>query len=161
METQRCRLAALQESDFEFIKKLYANEDVRRFLGGIVVEERILREKFFEQFLRCGTDSLYWIIKSKQDGEYIGVVSLGKHHDGINTEVSYQLLPEWWGEGYAYEAVDTIINYAFQELGLLKVIAETQTANKSSCRLLERVGMKIERTIQRFGAEQGIYGIEK
>ena len=39
------------------------------------------------------------------------------------------------------------------------MIAETQTANILSCKLLERVGMKLEQKIQRFGTEQTIYAI--
>lgn len=65
------------------------------------------------------------------------------------------------GYGYASEAISQILTYAFNELNLSKVIAETQTANLSSCRLLEKVGMKLEQTILRYGAEQAIYGIEK
>ncbi|WP_087919643.1 GNAT family N-acetyltransferase [Paenibacillus donghaensis] len=51
--------------------------------------------------------------------------------------------------------------YVFNDLNLTKVIAETQMANHSSCRLLEKVGMKLEQTVIRYGAEQAIYGIEK
>lgn len=54
-----------------------------------------------------------------------------------------------------------IINYALNELNLSRVVAETQTANTSSCRLLERVGMEIEKISIRFGAEQAIYSISK
>ena len=82
------------------------------------------------------------------------------HHDGVYLEISYQLLPNWWGAGYATEVVQVIINFALIELNLSKVIAETQTANTSSCKLLENLGMKLERTISRFGAEQAIYSIK-
>lgn len=34
-------------------------------------------------------------------------------------------------------------------------------ANHSSCKLLVKVGMTLEKTVQRYGAEQAIYGIEK
>ena len=63
------------------------------------------------------------------------------------------------GKGYATEVVKELIGYAFEELRLAKVIAETQTANILSCKLLERVGMELEQKIQRFGAEQAIYAI--
>ncbi|UNK21066.1 hypothetical protein MNQ98_14085 [Paenibacillus sp. N3/727] len=46
-------------------------------------------------------------------------------------------------------------------MGIVKLLAETQTANVSSCNLLERLGMKLERKVQRFGSEQGIFSIEK
>jgi len=40
-------------------------------------------------------------------------------------------------------------------------VAETQSANKASCKLLEKLGMNLKQIVQRFGAEQSIYCIEK
>ncbi|WP_413306207.1 GNAT family N-acetyltransferase [Bacillus sp. 1P10SD] len=91
---------------------------------------------------------------------FIGMVSLDPHHDGIYYEVSYQLLPNWWGVGYATEVVQVVINFALNELKQPKIIAETQIANIVSCRPLEKLGMKLEGTINRFGAEQAIYSIK-
>ncbi|MCE0554880.1 GNAT family N-acetyltransferase [Bacillus thuringiensis] len=31
----------------------------------------------------------------------MGFVFLDTYHDGINTEIGYQFLPEFWGQGYA------------------------------------------------------------
>lgn len=156
-ETNRCRLTKIQESDYEEVKKLYTDERVRQFLGGIV-EEKIYRIKFSDM---CGANnnSFYWTIRQKDDNQFIGLVSLDLHHDGISTEISYQLLPKWWGYGYATEIVQEVISYAFKELGLKKIVAETQSANKSSCKLLKRSGMVLEETIERFGAEQSIFSI--
>lgn len=46
-----------------------------------------------------------------------------------------------------------------KKLGLTKIVAETQSANKASCRLLKRIGMDLEETVERFGAEQSIFSI--
>lgn len=40
-----------------------------------------------------------------------------------------------------------------------KLVDETQTANKRSYRLLEKLGMQLERKVIRFGAEQAMYSI--
>jgi len=85
------------------------------------------------------------------------LVNLEEHHDGVDTEISYQLLPEFWVKGYATEAVQAIITYPLSELGLPRIIAETQIANIASCRLLKRVGVQQLKFIERFGAKQVIY----
>jgi ribosomal-protein-alanine N-acetyltransferase len=54
-----------------------------------------------------------------------------------------------------------IIPYALNDLSLTKIVAETQTANTASCRLLEKVVMKKEQILFRFGAEQAIYSLQK
>ncbi|NOU71295.1 GNAT family N-acetyltransferase [Paenibacillus sp. LMG 31458] len=76
------------------------------------------------------------------DNEFIGLVSLDKHVDG-GTEVSYEFLPTWWRSGYATEVLSQVINFSFNELELSRVIAETQTANAPSCRLLEQLNGKL------------------
>ncbi|MDP6749456.1 MAG: GNAT family N-acetyltransferase, partial [Candidatus Poribacteria bacterium] len=50
-------------------------------------------------------------IRSKEDDPFIGTITLDTHHNGIDTEVSYQILPEWWGLGYATETLRTVMAY--------------------------------------------------
>lgn len=156
-ETERCFMNTFQKSDYMDVKKLYVNQKVRKYLGGTRQDNSI--EQVLDDMLNSGTDSIYWVVREKHTEDFIGLVSLDPHHDGVYLEISYQLLPNWWGKGYASEAVQLLIHYALNELNLSKVIAETQTANTSSCKLLERLGMELERTISRFGAEQAIYSI--
>ncbi|KIV58534.1 hypothetical protein AM501_03675 [Aneurinibacillus migulanus] len=158
LETNRCLLTKLQQANYEDVKKLYVNEEVRKYLGGTLKEETI--KKSFFKMVQPTIDSLYWVAREKHSNEFIGLISLDTHHDGTSTEVSYQLLPQWWGAGYATELVKEIIDYAFNQLNLPEVIAETQTANNASRRLLERLGMELVQTVQRFGEEQAIYSIK-
>src|SRR5699024_11286264 len=58
------------------------------------------------------------------------------------------------------EVVGHIIDYSLSELALSKIVAETQTANTASCKLLEKLGMTLERIVYRFNAEQAIYSAE-
>lgn len=162
IETNRCRLFKLQDSDYNDLKKLYTNHQVRKYLGGATDDEFLLKNKF-EEVLENSSDASanYWVIRLIANNEFIGLVTLDNYHDGQNIEVSYQFLPEWWGSGYATEVLTTIIDYSFEELGLLRLVAETQTANKASCRLLERVGMSLESNLYRFNAKQSLYSIER
>lgn len=157
-ETKRCTVKAFQKSDRDDVKELYVNQMVRKFLGGVRQKDSI--EAVLDEMLYTNEDSFYWTVREKQTDDFIGLVSLNPHHDGLYLEVSYQFLPNWWGNGYATEVVQLIINYALNELKLPKIVAETQTANTSSCKLLERLGMELERTTNRFGAEQAIYSIK-
>lgn len=107
-----------------------------------------------------GVNHLKRHFRLKNTNDFIGLVSLDKHIDG-DTEVSYEFLPKWWGAGYTTEVMGEVLNFALNVLTLTKVIAGTQTANLRSCRLLEKLGMKLQITVQRHGAEQAIYSIEK
>lgn len=157
LETSRCSIINLQESDYKEVKELYSNVRVREFLGGTIGDEEF-GKRFLDMCIwRRG--SIYWVIRQRDTSEFIGLASLDLYHDGISTEVSYQLMPKWWGQGYGREILEYIIELAFRNIKLNKLIAETQAANKASRRLLERVGMTLEDTTYRFGKEQCIYSI--
>lgn len=156
-ETNRCKLLKIQETDYEDIKKLYTDERVRQFLGGII-EEDIYKIKFINMCKIEGKE-LYWVVRLKDDNKFLGLISLDLYHDGVSTEISYQILPKYWGCGYGTEIIQEVISIAFEEYNLTKIVAETQTANKQSCKLLKRIGMNLESTAERFGAGQSIFSI--
>ncbi|EKN42484.1 hypothetical protein N452_10960 [Clostridium botulinum A2 117] len=159
IKTNRCKMGKVQDSDYEKIKELYTDEKVRKFLGGIVSNEKF--NSSFNDMLTCDDNSFYWVVRLKDNNEVIGLASLDKHHDGLSTEVSYQFMPQYWGYGYAEEVVRRIIDYAFDELIIKKIVAETQSANKASYKLLKKVGMSLEQIVSRFGTEQYIFSISK
>ncbi|MEM7590305.1 MAG: GNAT family N-acetyltransferase [Cyanobacteria bacterium P01_A01_bin.83] len=159
IQTTRCKLTTLLSTDWDLVVKIYINAEVRRFLGG-VVDSQTIRLRF-QKMLKSNTERQHWVIRVEENSFItgIGIVSLGLHHNNIDTEISYQLLPEWWHKGYGTEAAQAVVNYALTVLGLSRVIAETQIDNIASCQLLERIGMHLEGTIERFGAKQGIFTI--
>jgi [ribosomal protein S5]-alanine N-acetyltransferase len=157
LESKRCLINPFQTSDYEDVKTLYVNPEVRKYLGGIPTEDSI--KGTFKEMVNPAYTSYYWGVREKNTNKFVGLVSLDRHHDGDDFEVSYQLLPEWWGAGYGTEMVKKVLQFAFNELNFSKVVAETQSKNTFSCKLLERLGMEVERTTIRFGEEQFIYSI--
>ena len=161
IKTSRCKLTTLIAADWDLFLRLYTSAEVRRFLGG-VLDEKTIRLRFL-QILKSARQTHHWVIRIEEDSSSggIGIVSLSPHHHNIDTEISYQLLPQNWGRGYATEAVQAVITYGLMTLNLPRVVAETQIANIPSCRLLEKIGMHLEQTVERFGAKQGIFVAER
>ncbi len=155
IETNRCKLYKLQEADYEDVKHLYLDDEVRKYLGGRV-EEGQYKSKF-QEMIESKSDEWHWVVRVNGSMDFVGLVSLDVHADGIGTEISYQLLPKWWRNGYGKEVLKRVIEFAFKELDLETLVAETQSANIPSCKLLESVGMNLENRVVRFGANQNIY----
>jgi ribosomal-protein-alanine N-acetyltransferase len=65
--------------------------------------------------------------------------------------------PTSWGRGRATEAVSASLNHGFRRLGFEQIVAITQMANRSSRRLLEKVGMHHITTLWRYNATQNVY----
>lgn len=150
LETDRTNLVTVEDGHVATLAQLWLNQDVRQYLGGIVeldvALQRIrsyLGQQTHRTVVRRGTD------------EILGVVMLTPL--GEDKEISYLFFPEYWGSGYAKEALSTLIQFAFESLGCKQIFAITQTANHRSVKLLESLGMRLSETFVEFSAEQSKY----
>lgn len=57
-------------------------------------------------------------------------------------EFGWRIGKEYWGKGYAFEAASAIRDYAFDALGLEKLVSFTVPANKRSIKLMEKLGFE-------------------
>lgn len=155
LRSARLLLRPVFARDIWPVCRLLRNADVRRYLGG-PVEWTSLYPRF-RQYRAGAPDTDIWMVVWVERRRAIGLVELGPHKDGRDYEVSYQFLPSAWGHGLAREAVAVVLKNALSSAGLSKVIAETQSANTASCRLLRSLGMVEQKRVERYGAEQIIF----
>jgi len=64
--------------------------------------------------------------------------------DKSEAEIGYELLPGSQGCGYMNEALGCILDYGFQNLGLIKIEAFTHVDNQKSTLLLEKNRFRLE-----------------
>lgn len=57
-------------------------------------------------------------------------------------EIGYSVLPEWQRRGYATEIVEALVQRAFSQPGVRRVIAHTTLANVASATVLLRCGFR-------------------
>ena len=60
---------------------------------------------------------------------------------GATCELSFALLPGYWGRGLMTEAVSTLLAFAFDKLQAGRVVADCLPDNVASGRVLQKVGM--------------------
>jgi [ribosomal protein S5]-alanine N-acetyltransferase len=149
LTSERCNLSPLSIEDYADIKRLYENERVREYLGGTVDE--VEYEKRFNEMIQSQNATLHWSIRLRETDEFIGLVFLDTYHDDHDTEIGYQFLPNYWGKGYATEIITQILKFGVETLGYSTIVAETQSQNKASCHVLQKVGMQYEGELERFG----------
>ena len=82
-------------------------------------------------------------------GAVVGSCGL-KHVDRLEgqAEVGYWIGVPFWGRGYATAAVRLAVSFAFDGLGLGRIVAEVLEANVASARVLEKAGFA---AVGRFG----------
>jgi RimJ/RimL family protein N-acetyltransferase len=79
-----------------------------------------------------------WVARSRADGRCLGRVEVTLREDG-RAWLAYEIGPEYWRQGFATEACGRVIEALFDS-GVGEVIAEVDTRNEASIRLLERLG---------------------
>ncbi|MEP3638201.1 MAG: GNAT family N-acetyltransferase [Paracoccaceae bacterium] len=155
VQTERLLLQPLRKRNLWFFCRLLGSKSVRFYLGGPVAwSQRFPR---FKRYLAAPDFVGVWVVSLAERNQPIGLVELGPHKDGKDYEISYQFRPTFWGKGFANEAVQAVISHALNETDLERIIAETQSANSASCRLLCKLGMVEVERVERFGAEQIIF----
>lgn len=76
----------------------------------------------------------------RDDPQPIGDIYIGPTSAWRAAEIGYSFVPRCWGKGYASEAVDAVLNYLFEERGILRASASFHPENVASAMLLERAG---------------------
>jgi len=78
------------------------------------------------------------------DDEILGDVGGGIKAGGGVIEIGYMFRPEFWGHGYASEAVAALVDHAIEHHSIHRIEALLSTLNTASMRVLESVGMTFE-----------------
>jgi ribosomal-protein-alanine N-acetyltransferase len=60
-------------------------------------------------------------------------------------EIFYALAPEYWGHGYITEAAQAVIEFAFTEIKLKRIVATALGDNTRSISVMRRLGMRVAR----------------
>ncbi len=84
-------------------------------------------------------------IMYKPSGKVVGMIGfMGIDNFSKKAEVGYWLGEKYWGQGIATEAMDAMVNFAFQKLKLIRLQAEVCIENRPSANLLKKFGFKKE-----------------
>ena len=91
-----------------------------------------------------------WMIERK-DGTHIGELCFkGISADGI-AEIGYGISEEYQNNGYATEAVKSVLEWAFSHPEVVAIEAETDPDNAASKRVLEKCGFALNGVIGEEG----------
>lgn len=84
-------------------------------------------------------------IEELNTGKFLGLLGfkLGSKKYN-NAEVYYKLNVNYWGKGYATEALNLVLDFGFYNLKLHRIVAGCAIENIGSIKVLEKVGMKRE-----------------
>ncbi len=90
-----------------------------------------------------------WAVESKADNNFIGYVGLHKPQEDLPfspcVEIGWRLSRHYWGKGYAIEAADATLKFAFDILQLNEVVSFTSVLNTKSLAVMKKLNMVDEK----------------
>lgn len=132
------------EDDLEFINRWRNRQEVRRWMPQSRPETPEDTREHYEEFVK-GSDDSGASLLACVDGEPVGMVSLFLvQPDSRHAFVGAWLEPDAQGAGYGTEAASLLVEYAFDQRNLRKLIAGARADNEPSRTVLERVGFQQE-----------------
>ena len=159
LATDRLILRWLTLDDAPFILVLLNDPSWLRFIGDKGV--RTLDDA--RDYLRQGPIAMYeragfglYLTELKAGGIPIGLCGLIKRESLEDVDIGFAFLPEFQGQGYAHESAAAVLTHGQRNFAMQRIVAITSPDNGRSAGLLEKLGMKLEKTVKLDGRDDEV-----
>lgn len=162
IETKRVYLRMFTIKDLDALALICNNPQVMKYIG--VNCKPVPREEVEEALtsILAHWDKHgfgRWAVIDKESNKLIGYAGL-RAHEGT-AELVYLLDEPFWNKGIATEMSQAIIKTGFEINNFPRIIAMTRPENVASIRVMEKIGMKLEKGDVIYGISAIIYAILK
>ena len=148
LETPRLILRRFVLNDLEAIyENCWRHESVTQWTSYAPMEclsdVQNKAEMFTEKWLNYDEPTRYsWAIVERETGRVIGrMFGMDPDDDVRQVDLAFELGPDWWGRGLMTEAVQAVLRFFFEEMGLNRVFAYHAPENPASGRVMQKCGM--------------------
>lgn len=142
IEGDRISLHPIEEADLEFVTEGVNHPRVRPFVGQWFPTPLAREHRYYEE-MNERLDAVQVLITAEDDR--VGVVEFDPidHETGV-ADLAVWIHPDNRRSGYAREAIELMVDYAFSELRMHKVTANAYAANEASREMLDAIGFAEE-----------------
>ncbi|MBL4708380.1 MAG: GNAT family N-acetyltransferase [Flavobacteriales bacterium] len=137
--TKRITLKELESEDSLFILELLNTDGWLKFIGDRNIQNEEDALNYIEK-IKSNSAVTYWVVQLNENGNKLGIITLIKREDFDFYDLGFAFLPQFENNGYAYEASDAVMNFIIELTDLRIILASTMPENKSSIKLIEKLG---------------------
>ncbi len=161
IETERLTLRPFRVEDAEAMFRNWASDpEVTKFLSWPTHTNVQVTETVLKDWVGHYDEENYysWAIELKELGQPIGGISVvDSSEESEWVEIGYCIGRNWWRKGYVTEALNALITFFFEEVGMGRVQAKHDPRNPNSGAVMAKCGMTREGTLRKAGLNnQGI-----
>ena len=143
LETPRLILRPPVAADLEGFVALLADPESARFIGGVQPRTMAWRALCVMAGAWALQGAAMFSVLEKATGAWVGRVGPWHPEGWPGTEIGWGLRREYWGRGYATEASEATIDWAFEHLGWTDVIHCIVPENTPSKQVALRLGSSL------------------
>ena len=143
LKSARLGFRCWTEEDLPLALALWGDPEVGRFIGGPFTARKV-EERLAEHIAMMKSHNMqYWPVFLLTGGEFAGCAGLRPYQlEKQIHELGVHLLPAYWGRGFAKEASQAVIEFAFGVLGAKGLYAGHHPNNAASRALLPKLGFR-------------------
>jgi RimJ/RimL family protein N-acetyltransferase len=162
-ESERLLYRRITPDDLPWLIEMRTAPAVSRYLGGSRMQNAEKLTERIKFYIDCYDKFGFGlaVMSLKETGEAIGTSGLQPLEDTGEVEVGYNMSEEHWGKGYGTECCMAWLRFGFEQAGLDRIVAVAFPENKASWRIMEKCGMRYEKTEEHYGNECVFYAIGK
>ncbi len=142
LETNRLLLRPPEVRDLPAMVALADDYDVAKNLARLphpyTIKDGVAYLTRMAEQHAAGSD-FHFAITLRSNGAYMGGIGLHLREGGL-FELGYWLGRPFWGRGYATEAANRLVEFAFSQLRAERITAGYFHDNPASCHVLEKIG---------------------
>ena len=144
-ESERLGFRNWKESDLSEMAKVNADPEVMKFFPKTQTKDETLA--FIMRMQNQFTDNgyCYFAVELLSDATFIGFIGLAYQTYEADftpcTDIGWRLDKKHWGKGYATEGAKRCLEYAFNELELVSIVAVASKTNIASESVMTKIGM--------------------
>ena len=146
--TERLVIRAMAADDAPGLAERRSHPDVAEFQTWDTPVSLDDAQKLVESVMAmAGPENDEWWMASvcdRRTAAAVGDLAVNLTWEGKTAEVGYNFDPDHWGKGLAVEALDALVDYLFDGVGVTRVFGMLHPGNIASAQLLERTGFLFE-----------------
>ncbi len=144
IETDRLLVRRFDKNDAFALLHVFGDPEVMRFGDGAQTEEWIRSwiDWVLQDYEEKGHGPLAVVDKKSANAiGYCGLFDFPDINGRPEIELGYRLLRSAWGQGYATEAATAVRDYAFDVLGIERLVSLIDPDNAASIAVAKKLGM--------------------
>jgi RimJ/RimL family protein N-acetyltransferase len=147
LTTRRLRLRTWRRSDMRPYDKHCNTPEVMAWLGGVMTPQELRQDYHYFARQQRRNGFTFWVVERKSDRAFLGFCGIVRIDEPTSTvfgevEIGWRLRSDMWRRGYAFEAADRVLVYAFEYICPNRIVSRVAARNRPSQALMRKLGMR-------------------